>query len=223
MAIEMWAAFAVAAGLLILLPGPTILLMIGYALNAGVRPALASLFGVALGDIAAMAVSFVGLAAVLATSAELFLVMKWLGAVYLVYLGIKMWRAPPVLSGLEDAALPNAELPSGAPPCRRHRHRHRVAGLMGQAFVVTFLNPKGILFFAAFMPQFIDPAAPKLPQMLLLGGTFVALAVTIAGLYILLAGWVRGLFRAPRTVRVVNRMGGSALIGAGALTASLQR
>ena len=218
MAIEMWAAFAVAAGLLILLPGPTILLMIGYALNAGVRPALASLFGVALGDIAAMAVSFVGLAAVLATSAELFLVMKWLGAVYLVYLGIKMWRAPPVLSGLEDAALPNAERPSGAAPCR-----HRVAGLMGQAFVVTFLNPKGILFFAAFMPQFIDPAAPKLPQMLLLGGTFVALAVTIAGLYILLAGWVRGLFRAPRTVRVVNRMGGSALIGAGALTASLQR
>ena len=218
MAIEMWAAFAVAAGLLILLPGPTILLMIGYALNAGVRPALASLFGVALGDIAAMAVSFVGLAAVLATSAELFLVMKWLGAVYLVYLGIKMWRAPPVL---EDAALPNAELPSGAAPCRHHRHR--VAGLMGQAFVVTFLNPKGILFFAAFMPQFIDPAAPKLPQMLLLGGTFVALAVTIAGLYILLAGWVRGLFRAPRTVRVVNRMGGSALIGAGALTASLQR
>lgn len=206
MPVELWLAFAAAAAALIIIPGPTVLLVIGYAVSGGLRPAVASLVGVALGDATAIAVSFLGMGAVLATSAELFLVMKWAGAAYLVWLGVKLWRAPVTLPGV-DADAPRL------PPLT----------MMRTAFTVTVLNPKGILFFTAFMPQFIDPAAPALPQMLILGGTFVGLALSIVTGFAVLGARARHLFRSPAAMRAFNRVGGGVLIGAGALTATLKR
>ena len=207
MPIELWLAFAVAATGLILMPGPTVLLVVGYAISSGVRPALASMIGVALGDVTAMTVSFIGLGAVLATSAELFVAMKWLGAAYLIYLGVRLWRAPAVPPDRDPAVA--TRLP--------------VLAMVGNAFAVTVLNPKGILFFAAFMPQFMDPGSPALPQMLLLGGTFVLIALSVLTVYVLMSGRVRRAVSTPSALRLFNRIGAGALIGAGVLTASLRR
>jgi threonine/homoserine/homoserine lactone efflux protein len=149
MTIELWLAFTLAAAGLIVIPGPTVLLVVGFGFSAGARAAFLSMIGVALGDIAAIALSFLGVGALLAVSAELFMLLKFAGALYLLYLGIKLWRAPVTPLG-EGAILP--------PP----------HGIIGKAFLVTFLNPKGILFFTAFMPQFIVGREPAVPQMLIL-------------------------------------------------------
>ncbi|MBW8003746.1 MAG: LysE family translocator, partial [Planctomycetes bacterium] len=204
MAIEVWLTYTLAAGILLIIPGPTILLVVSYALTEGRRSAVAIVAGVVLGDLTAMTVSIAGLGALLAASATLFTVMKWVGAAYLVYLGVRMWRSSPVL---EDAA-PEA---NGRSPW----------AMLGHSFAVTALNPKGIVFFVAFLPQFVSAQRPVLPQLLILGGTFLVLAFLNAAGYALMAGSVRTLLRRPRTLRNVQRAGGSLLVGAGVLTASL--
>src|SRR5690606_13711668 len=142
MSFELWAAFALASAIVVMIPGPTVLLVISYALGHGRRPALAIVAGVALGDFTAMTASILGVGALLAASATLFTALKWIGAAYLVYLGVKLWRAPviePAASGTATQALDT-----------RRAFFH--------AYVVTALNPKSIVFFVAFLPQFLDPA-----------------------------------------------------------------
>ena len=97
MSFATWIAFAVASVVLLLIPGPTVLLVVSYALTQGRRIAVAMAAGVALGDFTAMTLSLAGLGALLAASATLFTVLKWVGAAYLVYLGVRLWRAKPVL------------------------------------------------------------------------------------------------------------------------------
>src|SRR5450755_2853389 len=99
MSIHHWLGFVAAAAVLLAIPGPTVLLVISYALGHGRRSAYATVAGVALGDFTAMTASMLGLGAMLATSAALFTVLKWVGAIYLVYLGIKLWRAPVAAMG----------------------------------------------------------------------------------------------------------------------------
>src|SRR5581483_1998445 len=129
MTVQAWLAFVAAAAVLLAIPGPTVTLVIGYALGVGRRAAWATVAGVALGDFTAMTLSLLGLGAVLAASAALFTGLKWLGAGYLVYLGVRLWRAEPVLDAL------------GAADARSAR------AILGHAFAVTALNPKSILFF----------------------------------------------------------------------------
>lgn len=200
MPIETWIAFLAAASVMLLIPGPTILLVIGQSLGGGRRAALPLVAGVALGDLVAMTLSLAGLGALLAASAMLFSVLKWAGAAYLVYLGVKLWRAPVG----EAAPLPG-----------------RAA--WKQAFLVTALNPKSIAFFVAFVPQFVDPAWPFLPQAAILVASFVTLAALNAALYALLAGRLSGAVRRPAVRRALNRTGGGMLIGAGLATAALRR
>lgn len=188
------------------------MMVTGHAMSSGFRVALASLIGVALGDIVAMTGSMLGLGAVLAASAEAFLALKWLGAAFLVYLGIRLWRAPAV-------ALRAAVAAQGGPLLKARS----VPGAIAASFSVTVLNPKGILFFAAFMPQFIDPHRATLPQALILGATFVAIATLVQTGYIAMMTRARRVAASPRAVRIMNRMGGSMLIGAGLLTATLRR
>ena len=205
MTLELWLAFLAATTVFLLIPGPTLLLVIGYALSYGRKPALSAVFGVALGDLVAMTVSLVGLGAVLATSAGLFALLKWLGAAYLIYLGLKQWRRRAhVMDAIELAPASN-----------------RI--LIFNAFVVTALNPKSIMFFIAFLPHFIDPKLPALPQMLILGATFWVLAILTASAYAFMSGTLGMAFRSPRFRRNVDRLGASALIGAGVLTATMQR
>lgn len=206
MSFETWAAFAVASAIMLAIPGPTILLVVSYALSHGRRVASAIVAGVALGDFTAMTASMLGVGALLATSAALFTALKWVGAAYLVYLGIKLWRAP-----VGDGAIPQAEKETNARRIFLH------------AYVVTALNPKSIIFFVAFLPQFLDPAAPALTQMVVFETTFVILATLNAAAYALLASMARGAIRKPSVQRIVNRTGGSLLIGAGMLAAGFRK
>jgi threonine/homoserine/homoserine lactone efflux protein len=206
--LQLWLAYAAAATTLIVIPGPTTLMVTGHAMSSGSRVAMASLIGVALGDIVAMTASVLGFGAVLAASAEAFTVLKWAGAAYLVYLGVRLWLAPAVAMDMTAAQAQGAR---------------SVPRAILQAFSVTVLNPKGILFFAAFMPQFIDPKSPTLPQVLVLGATFVAIAIVVQTGYIAMMARARRVAASPRAVRIMNRVGGSMLIGAGLLTATLRQ
>jgi threonine/homoserine/homoserine lactone efflux protein len=202
MSFELWLAFVAASAILLAIPGPTILIVVSYALGHGRRAALSTVAGVALGDFTAMTCSMLGLGALLATSAMLFTALKWLGAAYLVYLGLKLWRAPPTLpaAGADEAG--------AIPELRPWR-------MFGHAYVVTALNPKSLVFFVAFLPQFLDLSAPLAPQMIVLEATFVTLAALNALAYALAASAARTQIRRPSVQRAVNRVGGSLLIGAG--------
>ena len=205
MSLETWLAFVAASAVLLAIPGPTILLVISYALGHGRKSAAATVAGVALGDFTAMTASMLGLGALLATSAEVFTVLKWIGAAYLVYLGIKLWRAP--VSTGEDAAAG-----AGASAVAIFLH----------TYAVTALNPKSLTFFIAFLPQFIVVDAPLLPQMVIFEATFLVLATINAAAYAALANSARQTIRRPAVQRLVNRTGGSLLIGAGVATVALQ-
>lgn len=208
MAFDLWIAFAIASTVLLLIPGPTILLVVSYALGQGRRSALATVAGVAMGDALAMTASMLGVGALLAASATLFTALKWVGAAYLVWLGIKLWRTPVATGPVA------ADAPAAAVASRR---------MVGHAFLVTALNPKSITFFVAFLPQFVDPARPLAPQMGLMVATFVTLASINTLGYALLAAGARRTIRRPAVMRAVNRTGGGLLIGAGVLTALWKR
>ena len=209
MSFHHWLGFAAAAAVLLAIPGPTVLLVISYALGHGRRSAYATVAGVALGDFTAMTASMLGLGAMLAASAALFTLLKWVGAAYLVYLGVKLWRAPVAAPG--EVAADGA---TGATGTRR---------IFLHAYAVTALNPKSIVFFVAFLPQFLDLAAPVAPQMVIFEATFLPLAALNALGYALLAAAARRTIRKPAVQRAVNRTGGSILIGAGLLTALWRR
>lgn len=209
MSFEHWLAFVAASAVLLAIPGPTILLVISYALSHGRKVASATVAGVALGDFTAMTASMLGLGALLATSAMLFTVLKWVGAAYLIYLGIKLWRAPV---SAQAQAVDDADAPV-VRPFRVFLH----------TYAVTALNPKSIVFFVAFLPQFLDLTRPLFFQMAVFEVTFLVLATINAALYGLLASMARNTIRKPKVQRIVNRTGGSLMIGAGLLSLGFKR
>lgn len=202
MALDTWLAFIAATAVMLAIPGPTILLVIGQSLGAGRRAALPLVAGVALGDLTAMTLSLAGLGALLAASATLFTVLKFAGAAYLVWLGLRLWRAP-----VEAEALP--------PLSARRAFR--------DAYVVTALNPKSIAFFVAFVPLFLEPSRPFPAQAAVLVASFVTLAAVNAAIYALLAARLSGAVRRPGVRRAFNRGGGALLMGAGAATAAMRQ
>ena len=198
MSIELWLAFVVASIVLLIIPGPTILTVISYSVAHGRRANVPLIAAVALGDSTALVLSLLGLGALLAASAFWFTVVKWIGGLYLIYLGVKLLRA-----GVAPTTL-------NAPPVPDSRWR-----LFGNTYLVTALNPKGMIFFVAFLPQFLNPLAPVGPQLWLLAVTFVGLAALNATLYALFAASARQLLSSPRAQRRFNLAGGSLLTIAG--------
>jgi threonine/homoserine/homoserine lactone efflux protein len=206
MAMHMYIAYVLAAMVILVIPGPTIILVISQAVAHGRKSVLPLAAGVVCGDFTAMTLSLCGLGAILAASAVVFNLLKWVGAIYLVYLGIRLWRSD---SGHGKIPQPNENVSARS--------------LFRSAYIVTALNPKGIAFFVAFMPQFINPQKPVLAQFMLLGATFLLLAVTNAALYAMFAGQLSDTLRKSHVHKWFNRCGGSALIGAGIITAGLRR
>ncbi|MBP0481308.1 LysE family translocator [Sagittula salina] len=201
-----WATFVAASAALLLIPGPTVLLVLSYALSKGRTVAVASAAGVATGDFIAMTASLAGLGALVAASATLFTLLKWAGAVYLVWLGIRLVRSAPA----KGMILPDS-------PDVRAR------GVYLHNATVTALNPKSIAFFVAFVPQFVNVDAALWPQFAVLIATFVTLATLNALTYALAAARLRRWITRPDALTWLTRAGGASLIGMGALTATLRR
>lgn len=200
-----WLTFVAASAALLMIPGPTVLLVLSYALSKGRPVAVASAAGVASGDFIAMTLSLAGLGALVAASATLFTVLKWVGALYLIWLGLRLIRSAPT-SGL---TLPATEV--GAKSVFLHN------------MTVTALNPKSIAFFIAFVPQFVTPERALLPQFSILVATFVTLAAMNALAYALAADHLRRMISRPGILTWLTRAGGVTLIGMGVLTATLRR
>ncbi|MDK3019151.1 LysE family translocator [Pseudodonghicola flavimaris] len=207
MPLDLWLTFVAAATALLLIPGPTVLLVLSYALSKGRGVAVASATGVALGDFIAMTASLLGLGALVMASATLFTVLKWIGAAYLLWMGWKLFRSAPA-SGIQALSRVSDITARGV-------FRHAAA--------VTALNPKSIAFFVAFVPQFLRPELPLLPQFAILIATFVTLAALNALAYALLADRLRRLIGRPRVITGLTRSGGLTLMGMGLATAFLRR
>ena len=206
MSLELWLAFAIASAALLAVPGPTVMLVVSYALGRGKTSGWATVPGVTLGDFIAMTASLIGVGAILAASSTMFSIVKFAGAAYLIWLGIKLWRSDPSPAAL---AQPSS---SGS-----------AWSMFWNACIVTALNPKSIIFFVAFVPQFVDPAKPLLTQLVVLEATFLSLAAINVAIWAVLAGELRARFHSPSTLRFVNRIGASFLVGAGLMTAMLRR
>ena len=198
MPIELWLAFVASSAILLIIPGPTILTVISYSLAHGRRANVPLVAAVALGDSTALVVSLLGLGALLATSAFWFTAVKLAGGIYLLYLGIRLLRA-----GISSTAPPTHAAPGSR------------LKLFANTYLVTALNPKGIVFFVAFLPQFISPHAPVAPQLWVLAATFVVMATLNAALYALFAASASKLLSSPVAQRRFNLAGGSLLSAAG--------
>jgi threonine/homoserine/homoserine lactone efflux protein len=197
MELHTWLIYSLAAIGLSLSPGPNGLLALTHGALHGGRQAMYTIFGGALGFVVVIALSMFGIGALLQTSLVWLAVLKWVGGAYLVWLGIQVWRAPPVGLELDGAAAPRAGW-----------------SLFRQGALSALTNPKGILFFAAFLPQFIDPARSLWVQFVIMAGTFalieIVTEVLIATMAQRLSPWLK------RVGRRFNQACGGVFIAIGA-------
>ena len=202
MPLETWLTYTFITTTFLLIPGPTLLLVISYSLLRGRSAVMALVVGVGLGDLTAMILSFLGVGLLLETVATAFYFLKWLGAAYLIWLGIKMWRSSTdeIKISEKDKQLASREI-------------------LRNAYVTTALNPKSIVFFLAFMPQFLEADLAFVPQALVMGGTFFVLAIIMVIVYAMLASYAGKQLRIPAIQRWTQRIGGGLLVGAGGMTA----
>lgn len=194
MGLEIWIAFACASTALLVIPGPTILTVISYSMSHGYKVRLPLVIAVTLGDSTALALSLLGLGALLAKSVFWFQFVKWVGGIYLLYLGVKLLR-----EGFREQNIAfEKEKDSGWK-------------LFSNTYLVTALNPKGIIFFVAFLPQFVSPGNNTTYQLWILATTFVVLAGLNATIYAVFAGRARRLLSSASTQRVCSFSGGTLL------------
>ncbi|MBX2884826.1 MAG: LysE family translocator [Granulosicoccus sp.] len=204
MSFEIWTTFVAVVTVFAIIPGPTVILVVGQAITHGRKSVTPLIAGVLIGDFVAMSLSLLGLGAILAASATLFEILKWLGVVYLIYLGTKTWFEEPEMSPHQ----PNQGTPSKI-------------RLFRSSFLVTAFNPKDIIFFVAFFPQFIAPGSNIFPQIVLLMLTFLCVISFTITTYALFAGTLSNKVQSIHARKQLNRVGGSALIGAGVVTAAM--
>ncbi len=209
-----WLPFFVTTLVVSLSPGPGAIAAMGAGLNHGFRRGQAVAFGLAVGVWTQLLVVGVGLGALLATSETAFTVVKWLGAAYLVWMGIQQWRSPasPITAQDATSTETNAQAPGS----------HRKA-LFLRGWTVNALNPKGTVFLLAVLPQFVDMHQPLLAQYLTIGITFGLIECTVMTGYVALAARVLGLLRTPRQISWLNRTFGGLFVVAGVVLAGFKR
>jgi threonine/homoserine/homoserine lactone efflux protein len=202
-----WALFVVTETVLCFTPGPAVLLVLSQGLARGTASSIWSNLGILAGNTMYFVLSGTGLGAALLASYELFSVIRWLGAAYLIWLGITAFVGKsPVFS------VSRAEVA----PARRGR-------IFLNGFVLQASNPKALVFFTALLPQFIDPRASVLTQVTILAVTSVLIEFCVLLAYGALAGRLTELAKQPRFARLANRIAGSMLIGAGIGMARVRR
>ncbi|CAN7533947.1 LysE family translocator [Pseudomonas brassicacearum] len=196
--------FLILATLTVLSPGPGVVLTISNALRHGWRGALPGIFGIASGAFIVAGICASSLGLILAASATAFTLLKYIGALYLLYLGIKMWRTQrfvPELTGTSTR------------PWRR----------FGEALSIQLLNPKAGFFFLAVFPQFIKPAGDYYSQFFLLVSSYSVLVVLVHSGYALMANGARGWLSSSQGARIVGKLSGITFLGFGVLMASASK
>jgi homoserine/homoserine lactone efflux protein len=191
---ELFAAFLLITAVLVITPGPIVTLVIATGAREGMRAALTTVLGTTLGNAVLLAAIAFGLSWVVRNAATLFEILRWVGAAYLIWLGIQAWRH----AGQSDAT----SLPRG------HVHVWR-------GFAVALSNPKTIAFFTAFLPQFVDPALPVEPQLAVMCAISVVLAALTDSGWAVAAGLGRAWFMQSWRAKLLGRLSGVALIGGG--------
>lgn len=206
MSLEIWFAFVLTASIILVIPGPTIIYVVGQSLAHGRKASIPLSVGVILGDAMCITLSLIGLSTLLALFSATFIVIKYLGAAYLVYLGIKMVFSTTNFSNQKIVTSPfNSKT------------------LFREVFLVNSLNPKGIIFYSAFMPQFITNHYNVSFQLILLAITFLCLALINVMFYSLLAAKANELFKSIKFTKGFNFTGGLSLICAGLYTATIEK
>ncbi|MDW6004811.1 LysE family translocator [Vibrio mangrovi] len=207
MSVEIWCAFVLTASVILVIPGPTIIYVVGQSLTHGRKVSIPLSLGVILGDAICIILSFIGISTLLSLFSAALAVIKYIGAAYLIYLGLKMLVAN---SGLNNQKVTEAPF-------------YHPKTLFRDVFFVNALNPKGIIFYSAFMPQFITPGYDVGFQFMLLAMTFLCLALINVTFYSLLAAKANELFRSVRFTKGFNVTGGLSLIFAGLYTATIEK
>ena len=206
MDLSVWITYFIATIILSVTPGPGVFSSISSGLHHGFRLGMWNGIGMQLSSLIWVAVVALGLGAILIASETMFNVVKWIGVAYLIYLGIVTWRSRPrtFVEETDDNA-------------------HTAREVFMRGFLVNMTNPKGIIFFAAILPQFIDTARPQLPQYVILAATTFVVDVVIMMAYTALAAKVLGVMRNEQHLRWVNRTLGGTFVAAGVALAGFRR
>ena len=195
MSLELYIAYILTCAVIALIPGPTVTVIVANSLRYGARAGLLNVAGTQLGLGLMMLILVVGLSSVIAAMGWLFEWLRWAGAAYLVWLGYKLLRSPEAIADAGSAPEPRG-------------------GFLLQGFLVLMANPKALLWFGAFIPQFVDPSGNYVGQIILLGVTAMAVALVSDGAYAVLTGRA-GAFLSKKRIRLVSRLSGGFLIGGG--------
>lgn len=206
MDLSVWVTYFITTLILSISPGPGVFSSISSGLHHGFRLGLWNGVGMQAANMILVAIVSLGLGAILLASETLFSAVKWLGVIYLIYLGVVTWRAPP--RGFEED---------------RDDHANTAREVFLRGFFVNLTNPKGIIFFAAILPQFIEVARPQMPQYAILAATTFAVDLAVMMGYTALAAKVLPMMRDPSHLRWVNRGLGGAFVAAGLALASFRR
>ena len=195
MSLELYVAYVLTCAVIALIPGPTVTVIVANSLRYGARAGLLNVAGTQLGLGLMMLILVVGLSSVIAAMGWLFEWLRWAGAAYLIWLGYKLLRSPEMIYEENTKTIPRG-------------------GFLLQGFLVLMANPKALLWFGAFIPQFVDPSGNYVGQIILLGVTAMAVALVSDGAYAVLTGRA-GAFLSKKRIRLVSRLSGGFLIGGG--------
>ena len=204
MEFHIFIAFAAATSIMIALPGPSVILTIAHSISFGWRPAIATVAGETSGVAVQLLIAAVGFVSILNYAAQVFECIRWVGAVYLIYLGIKQWK-------------------SVNNPIEIHQSKVSKKNLFAQGLIITIPNPKCLLFIAAFLPQFIDPARPVSTQFSIIVPTFLILTFTITSVWALAADSARVFLGSRKSIRAVSKTSGGLMVLAGIGLAAARR
>lgn len=207
MNLSLYVTFLIAVVVLVVIPGPTVLLVSSKSMRHGVRSGLLAVVGSAFAGVLHLSVVVAGLASVVVFVSGWFEWIRWIGVAYLLYLGIRAWTHSP-----DDGSIVGPSVTSS------NGHRDFL-----DRFLVTMTNPKALLFHGAFLPQFVDPTLPALPQLLILAGSFLVVAVFLDCCWVLLAGRLGRFLVDARSRRLADRISGGLLIGAGLALALVRK
>lgn len=202
MPIDNLIAYVIAIAVISIIPGPSVFMVIGQTLSRGMRAAMACIAGDVAGGVIVITTSYFGLGLILSSSSLAFMAVKWAGVAYMAYLGIAQILSARNLKEIEATTSSR--------------------GSLGAGFLTGVLNPKAIMFYMAFLAQFIEPNAPQFPQFLILMTTSVVVVALVLGAYALLAGYVGARLQSIKARKRMGYAGGSCILGGSAVMAATQ-